>query len=138
MAQELPTEGFVWTVHKGTRTFHAALKFQDGSVGRYSKNGGEGMWCGKKVASTFFAYTWKNIDREALEARVHHIEELDRLMPPRSRWDYIKGYDCKMCGAIVHDRNVHLKFHYQPTMMFETVNSLFGETDEQDSSSDPD
>lgn len=117
-------EGFVWTERKGERTYYPAVRMKKG-IARWGKNG-EGKWCGPKLASTFFEHTWKNVTQERLAAERKGIEEFDRLMPKRTVWRLDEGYDCKICGAIIHDRNMHWRFHFgMDRVMEETLQALF-------------
>lgn len=118
--------GFVYTMHKGKKTVHAAMRNSHGQVSRFQKNG-KGVWCGKKVASTFFEHTWENVSREQIEAKIEVIAEYDRLMPVRKfRYDYLDQYSCLMCGAIIFDRTLHMRWHRQAGFS-ETLVALFGE-----------
>lgn len=119
--------GFVYTMHKGKKVLHPATRNAQGKVARFQKDGGAGVWCGKKVASTFFEHTWENVSREQIEAKIQVIAEYDRLMPKRLyRWDYTDQYGCLMCGAIVFDRTLHMRWHRQAAFG-ETLVALFGE-----------
>lgn len=119
-------EGYVKV---GDRLHHALLfnkgQFRD-KVARYPKGGGDGVWCGKKVAATFFAHPWNRLSHDELMERMEFFKELERLMPRmRGYWYGQEAYQCIMCGNLVLDRIRHWRWHNQSSIMLETLAELF-------------
>jgi hypothetical protein len=54
-----------------------------------------------------------------------YFAELDRVMPQMNAWTSWR-YECNVCGAVVADRIVHLRWH-QGSQFSDTLTSLFGQ-----------
>lgn len=65
---------------------------------------------------------------ERIAAQQRFTAELDRLMPV-AKHTYQLPFECKICGALVQNRNLHFRFHTED-VMGETITALFGDIDE--------
>lgn len=99
-------------------------------VARYTPDSPEGIWCGKKVASTFFVHKWHVLSHDELMAKVEYFARLNRVMPEVQLYRADAMYKCHICGVLVLNRLVHLQIHQRPIIMHEIVESLWGTVEE--------